>query len=276
MDIFRLTKSKTRIKIFELFLSDPDRIYYLREISSKLNLSAGNTRRELLSLVKLGLFTRIKKGRLIYYKIEKESPFFTMIKSLPKIPSSGLKKDITTQGNFWVTQNSPSDVPEDIYCQTRDVFGARLQSLMKHLEKKIGNDAYLVSAITGEIGNNSFDHNLGNWPDSPGIYFAHDEFSKTVVLADRGRGILATIRNVKPDTRDDKDALLVAFTKVISGRSPEQRGNGLKFVTRVLRENRWTLVFRSGHASLSIDTYGKLKIINYPKKINGCFAVIKY
>ena len=276
MDIFSLTKSETKRKILALFLSDPDQAYYLHEISSKLSLSAGNIRRELLSLVSLGLFKRIEKGRLIYYKIKRESPFFTMIKSLSKISPAGIEKDIIAQGSYWVTQNSPSTIGQDIYCQTRDVFGVRLQSFMKHLENKIGDSAYLISAISGEIGNNSFDHNLGNWPDIPGIYFAYNEFSKTVVLADRGRGILTTIRNVKPDTKDDKEALLVAFTKIISGRSPEQRGNGLKFVANVLRERKWRLNFDSGLASLSIDTHGKMKIESMKRNIHGCFAVIKY
>lgn len=276
MDIFHFTNSKTRLKILELFLSDTDKAYYLHEIRSKLSLSAGNIRRELLSFVSLGLFKRTEKGRLIYYKINKESPFFSMIKSLSQISPEELQKDITDQGSLWVTRKSPSDIEEEVYCQTRDVFGARLQSLMKHLEKEIGNDAYLVSAIAGEIGNNSFDHNLGSWPDIPGIYFARDEISKTIVLADRGQGILRTIRNVMPDIKNDKEALDVAFTMVISGRAPEQRGNGLKFVANVLRERKWALNFVSGRASLSIDTRGKMKIENSKKNVHGCFAVIKY
>jgi len=44
----------------------------------------------------------------------------------------------------------------------------------------------LIVAITGEIGNNSFDHNLGKWPDEPGVFFGYDIAKGTVVLADRG------------------------------------------------------------------------------------------
>ena len=32
----------------------------------------------------------------------------------------------------------------------------------------------LIVAVAGEIGNNSFDHNLGKWPDSPGVFFGFD------------------------------------------------------------------------------------------------------
>lgn len=276
MDIFSLTKSKTRQKILELFLSDPDRPYYLHEIRSKLSLSAGNIRRELLSLVSLSLFKRLEKGRLIYYRIDKKSPIFIMMKSLSAAVKKNLERDIVNDGFLWVTKRSPSKLEEEVYCQTRDIFHVRLQSFMQHLEKEIGTDAYLVSAIVGEIGNNSFDHNLGNWPDIPGVYFAHDEFKKTVVLADRGQGILKTIRNVRPDTKNDIDALNVAFTQVISGRSPEQRGNGLKFVTKVLRDKKWNLLFESGRASLIIDNEGSMKIEKTKRKIQGCFAVIKY
>ncbi len=230
----------------DLFGKNPDNALYLHQIRKKLGLSAGNIRRELLSLTKLGLFTRIKQGRLIFYKINKESPFFNMIES------------------------------NKVYCQTRDVFQVRLDSFIRHLENELGNDAYLLGAVAGEIGNNSFDHNLGNRPETPGVYFDHDGKTKTIVLTDRGRGIFTTIKNVRPETKTDKEALLVAFTKIISGRSPEQRGNGLKFVTRVLRDKKWQLNFKSGQAVLTINHSGKMKIKNLKRNVPGCFAVIKY
>ncbi len=276
MDIFKLTKSETRRKILALFLSDPDQTYYLHEISSKLFLSAGNIRRELISLVNLGLFIRIEIGRLVYYKINIESPLFNMIKSLSEPREKERVGNIVKCGFLWITKGSSIKIKEKVYCQTRDVFQVRLSSFTEYLEKYLGTDAYLIGAVAGEIGNNSFDHNLGNWPDIPGIYFAKDEESKTIVLADRGRGILATIRNVKPDTRDDKEALYTAFTKIISGRSPEQRGNGLKFVTKVLKNKKWAIIFESGRATLTIGVDGKMKIGRSNRNIHGCFAVIKY
>ena len=47
-------------------------------------------------------------------------------------------------------------------------------------------------AVAGEIGNNSFDHNLGNWADMIGIFFYYDEKTHTIILADRGQGVLVT------------------------------------------------------------------------------------
>ena len=109
----------------------------------------------------------------------------------------------------------------DLYCQTRDVFQARLEKLQSVLRDKVSFSAMsLLSAVAGEIGNNSFDHNLGNWPDIPGIFFSYDMRIRTVVLADRGQGILATLKRVKPQLHTASEALNVAFTETISGRSP--------------------------------------------------------
>lgn len=276
MDVFSLTKSKTRRKIINLFLKDPEKPYYLHEIKRVLHLSAGNIRRELLSLTQIGIFDRAKKGKVIYYKINTLNPYYNIIMSLSTVYNKKLNNNIINKGFLWVNQNTPLVLDQNVYCQSRDVFSVRLDSYSRHLEDLLGKDAYLISAICGEIGNNSFDHNLGNWPSTPGIYFAYDLPRKTVVLADRGQGILKTIRNVKPETKDDNEALKVAFTQIISGRFPEQRGNGLKFVTRILKEKHWSLKFRSGHAILEIDRKGHLAIKDSNILIYGCFAVIKY
>ena len=229
MEIFTLTKSKTRQKIFNLFFSHPDRDFYLRGLEKKLSLSAGNLRRELLTLVKSDLFRRYNKGRLVYYKLNIKSPLYQALKILMK-KNISRNKDLISEGFSWLTKSSPAKISESVYCQTSDIFRARLEFFGNHLEKKVGTDAYLLTAIAGEIGNNSFDHNLGRWPGIPGIYFAYDEEKKIIALADRGQGIYKTISRVVPKVKDDKEALNIAFTKYISGRSPEKRGNGLKFV----------------------------------------------
>ena len=93
----------------------------------------------------------------------------------------------------------------------------------------------LITAIVGEIGNNSFDHNLGNWPDMPGIFFSYTIRNKEVVLADRGQGILKTLKRVRTELTNSSAAMRVAFTETVSGRYPEARGNGLKFVKSIER-----------------------------------------
>lgn len=181
--------------------------------------------------------------------------------------------DMRTIGQQWATEPNVPDIPDEWYCQTRDVFGARLAMLTGKLEKSGTEDAYLLAAVTGEIGNNSFDHNLGNWRDLPGVFFASDE--SYIVLGDRGQGILNTIRHVKPDVVKHTEALRVAFREVISGRYPEQRGNGLKFVFSIIQEKRWQLEFYSGNAKAEIRN-GIFNISESDRIVPGCFAVIQY
>ena len=76
MDILKLTKSKTRKEILQLFFLDPTKRYYLRELERILNISVGNIRRELLSLEKSGLFKHEKAGNQVYYSVNKEAPIF--------------------------------------------------------------------------------------------------------------------------------------------------------------------------------------------------------
>ncbi len=166
----------------------------------------------------------------------------------------------------------------DVYCQTRDVFQARLEKLQHTLQGKVPESAVsLLSAVAGEIGNNSFDHNLGNWPDVTGIYFSPDMRNKNIVLADRGQGILTTLKRVRPELTDASQALKVAFTETISGRLPEARGNGLKFVRAVIIENPFTLKFQTGDASLLLKEHDKdLSITRAEGYIRGCIAMIGF
>ena len=143
--------------------------------------------------------------------------------------------------------------------------------------KKLNKIYPLITAITGEIGNNSFDHNLGNWPDVPGILFAHDLGKKRIVLADRGQGILKTLKKVRPKLSTHQKALDVAFNEIVSGRAPEYRGNGLKFVKNVVAKNNMHLLFLTGDAALKINrskTYLSIKQTN--NYLQGCLALIRF
>lgn len=174
---------------------------------------------------------------------------------------------------------SGGDVPSEFYCSNSAVFQARLLRMQDALiaSKKAGDIFSLIVAIAGEIGNNSYDHNLGNWPDVPGVFFGYDINKGIIVLADRGLGILKTLRRVRPSLESHEDALKVAFTEMISGRAPEDRGNGLKFVRKVISENPIALFFQSGNAELRIrNNNSDMDIIKSKTNIPGCLAIISF
>ena len=135
----------------------------------------------------------------------------------------------------------------------------------------------LIASAAGEIGNNSFDHNLGNWPDVMGTFFAYDMGKRRIVLADRGVGVLTTLRHIRPELTNEAQALRVAFTEYITGRAPEHRGNGLKYVVDALSQAKASLFFQSGDAILHIDKAKTGVIIKKSAvAIHGCLALIEF
>lgn len=189
--------------------------------------------------------------------------------------------DIFVLAERWASNINTAKIEpqKEFYCPNSAVFQARLERLQSELAKLAGLQEIfpLVVAVAGEIGNNSFDHNLGNWPDVPGVFFAYDLKKREIVLADRGRGVRETLRRVRPDLANDNDALRVAFTEIVSGRAPEERGNGLKFVYRVVTQNPLYLFFQSGSAQLEIaQEMTSLDVRSTTSFFQGCVAHIKF
>lgn len=171
------------------------------------------------------------------------------------------------------------ELPARFYCANSAVLQTKIIKLQNALLQaaEFSPLAPLIVAVAGEIGNNSFDHNLGKWPDVPGVFFAYDINKRLIVIADRGLGILGTLSRVRPGLKNHVDALRVAFTEVISGRDPEKRGNGLKFVRKVVIENPLNLFFRSGDAELRLKQGdAELPITRGQTDIRGCLAIIKF
>ena len=188
--------------------------------------------------------------------------------------------DISEIARQWILSEKGDNILPEYYCKTSAVFQARLGRMYTDLE--VGgnlslNTVSLIVAVTGEIGMNSFDHNIGNWPNVHGLFFAYNVDTREVILADRGQGVLTTLKRTVSILETDVDALKVAFTDVISGRHPENRGNGLKFVRKQVQEKFERIIFQSGKTEVVIENGVSDLIIN-DKDVSyqGCFAIINF
>ena len=228
---------------------------------------------KLLGISRVAVFNRIKKGEIKAQKMGRNFVIFKKDMEDIEVFLSNLFKI----AKEWAISNNK--FPEQFYCQNSAVFKARLmkmQTLMIQNKKTKNLFSFLVS-IAGEIGNNSYDHNLGQWPDTPGIFFGYDLNKRQIVLADRGLGILETLRKVKPSLKNHEQALRTAFTEIISGRKPEARGNGLKYVRNIILKHPINLMFQTGNARLALNKDGvDLDIKTIDKDICGCLALITY
>lgn len=77
-----LTKSKIRQRIILLFIYNPQKLYYINEISRLIKTSSGNAQRELEKLFKSGFLLKEKKANLVYFKLNRTNPLLAEIKGI--------------------------------------------------------------------------------------------------------------------------------------------------------------------------------------------------
>lgn len=189
--------------------------------------------------------------------------------------------DLEKLGMAWAASAQPPEILAEYYCEQQARFTSRLEKMGLLLAQTdmVGEEmASLLTTVAGEIGDNSFMHNIGNWPDVPGIFFAYDIGKRVIVLADRGQGVRKTLSRVRPHIETDVEALRVAFTEIVSGREPEKRGNGLKVVRRIIESNPIHMFFRSGVAMVksSKERQGSITIAVAPENVRGAYAAIRF
>lgn len=78
----KLLTSKTRVKILELLILNADSEFYLRETAKRVGISPAYVKRELENLQELNLVLQRKRGNMILFKINKNSPIFEELKSI--------------------------------------------------------------------------------------------------------------------------------------------------------------------------------------------------
>ena len=74
--------SKTKRSLLRLFLTNPERRFYTREIAKVTGEPLNAVRRELGYLEKAGLIRSRKEGNLKYFEVVKEFPFYPELKKI--------------------------------------------------------------------------------------------------------------------------------------------------------------------------------------------------
>lgn len=65
----QLFGSKTRVKLLQLFYSNPNRSFYVREITRKIDEQINSVRRELANLLSIGIITSDANNNRLYYEV---------------------------------------------------------------------------------------------------------------------------------------------------------------------------------------------------------------
>ena len=239
--------------------------YTIREASAILNVNLQTLRRWDSNKI-LPARRNVEKGHRYYFEDDLEEFLLKNYKYLLNMATK------------WSFSSSAEFVLPRFYCPDAYVFKGRLNKLETALQddQALKDDFSLITSSIGEMGNNSFDHNIGKWPNVLGIFFGYSLAERKIIISDRGQGVLATLRRARPSLANDQEALLAAFTEIISGRAPESRGNGLKYVKKMVQKIGLRLEFHSGKNIVEINGNKELIIKEAEKEMRGCFAVLSY
>lgn len=87
--IEQLFGSKTRVKLLQLFYSNPNRAFYVREITRKIDEQINSVRRELSNLLNIGIITSDNTNNKLYYEVNQKFEYY---EPLQQIFGGGVKK----------------------------------------------------------------------------------------------------------------------------------------------------------------------------------------
>ena len=74
--IEQLFGSKTRVKLLQLFYSNPNRAFYVREITRKIDEQINSVRRELSNLLNIGIITSDPTQNRLYYEVNQKFEYY--------------------------------------------------------------------------------------------------------------------------------------------------------------------------------------------------------
>lgn len=155
--------SKTRVRLLNLFLEHPDRPFYVREITRKVDAQLNSVRRELENLINLGVLKEVE-GKIIpteadapvkrktakkkYYIANIDCPFFAelrgMMKKMAILMNQGLVGDLQEAGRLDLLLLTGrfidnDDVASDVLI-VGDISEKQIYKAMELLESKLARE----------------------------------------------------------------------------------------------------------------------------------------
>lgn len=82
--------SKTRVKLLHLFLSNPGKAFYVREITRLIDEQINSVRRELANMTTVGIVTSDTSDNKLYYEVNQRYEYYVPLRAIfadEKIPA---------------------------------------------------------------------------------------------------------------------------------------------------------------------------------------------
>lgn len=142
--------SRVRVKMMELFFTNPEEMYYVRQITRKINEEINAVRRELDKMLGYGLLKSEQRGNRLYYSLNKRYLYLQEIQQMV-VKSTGLGKKIRQlrrklgtlefvmfSGRF-VRKLPPRQNELDVLV-IGEIVLPELEALIKEEEEKVGRE----------------------------------------------------------------------------------------------------------------------------------------
>lgn len=100
--------SKTRVKLLHLFLSNPGRAFYVREITRKIDEQINSVRRELANMLNVGIIKSENSNNKLYYEVNQDYVHYEPLRQIFVAATSESRalKEVESAGD-WVGRLKP-------------------------------------------------------------------------------------------------------------------------------------------------------------------------
>lgn len=147
--IEQLFGSKTRVKLLHLFFTNPNRAFYVREITRKIDEQINSVRRELANLLSIGIISSDSTNNKLYYEVNQSykhykalRDIFTHVEGSEQLEENDQARQVRELGDVKVAYLMGRFVrnqhmPVDLFL-VGDVNETKLSKYVKSLEDEQG------------------------------------------------------------------------------------------------------------------------------------------
>ncbi len=198
----QLFGSKTRVKLLQLFYSNPNRSFYVREITRKIEEQINSVRRELSNLHSIGIITSDTSNNKVFYEVNQKYEFFSPLSELfggVKPKKSASKKSAGSAK----TEVEPVQLKPDEATDYKHMGTVEALALMGQFTRDESSGVDVL--IVGNINPNAAQKYVSDLEEQEGkdlryTVFTLEEFSYRLQIKDRfTSGVLASKKQVLVD-----------------------------------------------------------------------------
>ncbi len=165
--IEQLFGSKTRVKLLQLFYSNPNRSFYVREITRRIDEQINSVRRELSNLLSIGIISSETNNNKLYYEVNQKFEYY--------LPLAQIFGGVAVGAVVQAGEETPDQVPAELkalghveialmtgqitrdersgvdFMVVGDINQTQLNKFVADLEQKEGKELRFVSMTTKEF-----------------------------------------------------------------------------------------------------------------------------